>query len=941
MDSLVLDSIAKCVSGNPDSLALKTAEDSLKRLAAEPEYPRALLHIALAAHLPHSQRQLAALSLKAFIDTHWSSKSDRFEGPEPDETMKLWIKTNIIQSLAEPVTSIRVALLFQQLMDNLKSGHPDRVHGAMRVLAEFVRDDITDQQFPAVAPILLPELYAIFSNSAAFKPRIRAKAVIILRDFIDMIFMVKQEHPEVITNYLDPLLLVWIDGFKAVLSEEYSAENAPVKSEVISTIVKVTRGFPKQAGPHILPLMNLVWSDLLRFSDQYEREYILPHTNDFHGHSNDEIDSDGETLGLQAILLSLVEFAQLAIRKKSIQSVFLAPPTSPGQQPLLWQFVHLCLRYLRVTTEMEIAWESDMNQFIQDEEEDTLSFNMRVAIKEILIVLIDSYGIEALRALCACATDLFQQSQTQKSANVRSWWKGTEAALLAIGRVEAELIDAINGGAVQFDISSLFNTIVLDSFKSFEYPLLQGRALWFASQFAEILPKDLTTQYIQGAAAAIRRTSVNAAVRICALKAIRQFCDIVPKTELVSVQADVIEGILSLAPSATADTLSLLLEALIFVVKIDQAVTDRYEPAISSLIDLIASMATSLNPAFQERMFPNFVASLDPMALEQSPELVAVRSWSQPALYLKATESNANLQYSGPKTSMTLMATMIRKAPEPISPLYVQQLFPKVIQIVMTAKQSAIMQNGQEVIEMLVRRDFTSILNWTDGQTTGLSHIMQFISKLLTPSVSESSASFIGSLITRLIRKNPPELIPMIPSLLLSIIQRLESARMPTFVQTLVLVFAHLIQKQADACVEFLCKTGVKDRPAMNVLLNAWCDNFQDFHGAYAGKVSCTAMAKLFAFPDANLDGVLVRGDLIVSNDSDNYMVTTDDDTTDEDDADIQADPVFHLDLKEFIEDFVQTIAKSNLTALQQLSGFLKHDEQMRLQSILQSSASA
>lgn len=44
-----------------------------------------LLEILLEPSIDLSHRQLAALSLKGFIDTHWTAKSERFTGPEPSE----------------------------------------------------------------------------------------------------------------------------------------------------------------------------------------------------------------------------------------------------------------------------------------------------------------------------------------------------------------------------------------------------------------------------------------------------------------------------------------------------------------------------------------------------------------------------------------------------------------------------------------------------------------------------------------------------------------------------------------------------------------------------------------------------------------------------------------------------------------------------------------
>ncbi|KAL2916357.1 hypothetical protein HK105_204113 [Polyrhizophydium stewartii] len=1056
LDAALLAALSQCLS-DP-----RAGEDGLRQLAAQP------------------------VTLKSYMDSNWSPKSDRFVGPEPPEQIKTWVRANILQGLADPSTSIRVSLayavskiahldwpdswssLFDDLMACLRSGVASQVHGAMRVLAEFVRDDITDQQFPAVAPILLPELFAIFSNSQAFQPRIRAKAVVIMRDFIEMIFMVKEEHPDAVTNYLVPLLAMWMDAFKAVLAADYSVALLPIKNEVIrrlyfaaQTIVKIARGFPKQAAPHMAELMGLVWSDLVRFSEQYDADYIAPLAEDFHGHDGEQVDSDGEVLGLQPILFALIEFVQLAVRKKSLKTMFLsAPPAGsniPGaeQKSFLWQFISLSLRYMRITTEMEINWARDMNQFIQDDEDETLTFNMRVAIEEIFITLIDSYRHESLAALCEATTQMFQQCQQAHDAGVHSWWKGTEAALLALGRAQVELVDEIQEGKLSYDIGGLFNHVVLKAMGSFGHPFLQGRALWFASQFAEVLPKQLVSDYVQGAVMAVSQDGVEAAVRVCALKAIRKFASTMPQAELAPYQAQIIQGIIALSPSASDDSLALLMETLVFVVKasqrIDQAVTDSFEHAISTLVldvmsraasdlvmidtiqDLISTMAASKSTAFQERMLPHLAKGISQETLQQSPET----------------------------TTLTLIETMLRKVPDPFPSIYVTELFPRTVHLVLVAGDSALLQNGGEVIKLLVQRDFAGLSAWTDGTTSGIEYTMRFIAKLLDPAQSESAAVFVGELVTKLIQKarlracfctsilSPADttnridmwpqsgdaLLPVLPELLHAVVRRLESARMPTFVQTLVIVFAHLIQAQTETVVQFLCECTVNGKDGLSILVNAWCDNFQDFHGAYANKISCTALAKLLSSANPRLDTLEVRGDLIVPpaeqkrltrsmsktapdqytsvtfrakalqlllrehkhqielqnrkpkskmpdehildehgdwdedddddhdlddgediddedwDDEDNgggkagfdfsllsdFMFTTGDDEDEDeaDDADVAADPVFHLDLRVFIEQFVRDAAAHNPAGFNALAGSLNSAEQQRLHAIL------
>ena len=52
--------------------------------------------------------------------------------------------------------------LFDVLLHNLKAGSPDHVHGTMRLLSEFAAENLSEQNFLQVAPILIPELHRIF-----------------------------------------------------------------------------------------------------------------------------------------------------------------------------------------------------------------------------------------------------------------------------------------------------------------------------------------------------------------------------------------------------------------------------------------------------------------------------------------------------------------------------------------------------------------------------------------------------------------------------------------------------------------------------------------------------------------------------------------------------------------------------------------------------------
>ena len=368
------------------------------------DYALGLLEIALEPTLDPALRQLATLTLKSFVDTHWSSKGEKFVGPqEPPVEIKTLIKSKILKGLSDSSNKLRVACayliakiahhdwpetwetLFDELMALLKSGNSNSVHGAIRVLTEFIRDDISDQQFPYIAPVLLPELYSIFTNEQTYPSAIRARCLGIFRDFAEILFMIKEEHPEAVENYLFPILPSWMEAFKRTLSNgspNPTSEEIPLRNEVLRTLVKLARAFPRELSAYLVPFLEPIWAQLLGFSDQYVAEYVMM-DNDNDGH----VDSDGEVVGIESILFSMFEYIGLAARKKGLRSFMTSGQGAAGE--FLAQLVLILLKYMQITSDMESTWSADVNQFIQDDEEEALNYNVRIAVEELLQVSIN------------------------------------------------------------------------------------------------------------------------------------------------------------------------------------------------------------------------------------------------------------------------------------------------------------------------------------------------------------------------------------------------------------------------------------------------------------------------------------------------------------------------------------------------------------------------
>ncbi|KAI9007390.1 armadillo-type protein [Gaertneriomyces semiglobifer] len=850
----VLDTLAKCQQGNP-GLRMEGEMKLMEFAKGWPEYPQHLARIAVTPTAPPVPRQLAAITLKNYVESHWSVREEKFIGPVTPDPIKASVRDIVIEGLKDEDRKMRVLVaaivsriahvdfpeawpsFFDTLLSYIRSANTSHVHGALRVLSEFVRDDLTDTHFPHLAPALLPELRNIFGETKKYSPRDRARALGIFRDFAEIVYMVSSEHPDVIKNLIEPLLPTWLDAFHAVLaSTEITADALPVKNEVLRTLCKLTKEFPQPMSPYLRSFLDPIWTHLSTLQAQYLSDRVNP-VDDLSEGLHD-IDSDGETLGLEPLIYGLLEFVQLVARRKGVRDVFVKDGAK-GQEPteFLGMLVQCAIGYLQVTAEMEEAWMNDVNKFVQDSEEEAMIFNVRVAVEELLGTFVDTYPIATLQSLCHATQHQFEHANALRANGDRNWWKLHEASLLAIGKLGDDLIDAIRAHRIVFDMEGLFNNVVLVDMKSDEAPLLQGRALWFASRFAMILRPELVSQHMGAAVAALGAVGLNPAVKISALKAVRGFCVSVPVDTIKPFQAAMIEGVVALVGDCSDETMQLLIETLAEVVKADEEVTARYEDVLSDVLlkvwargaedFLMAEIVTDLfnvivaNPlmkvGLQRRIVPSIRTVLSVENVQSAPAVVA--------------------------TALNFMTLIAKYAPEPFPSEYVTEIFPQVVQILLTSDDHAILQNG-------------------------LDYIIKIIAKLIDPSVDESAAIFVGDLINKLIQKAGDRLVPVLPQLLSALANRLKDARMPSFIQQLVMVFVHLLNTQPQALViDFLATMDLDGRSGLEVVVNAWCDTFGDFHGFYNIKASAVAMTKVFAAGDGRVQGLMVKGDEIVTSD--------------------------------------------------------------------------
>ncbi|KAI9315923.1 armadillo-type protein [Dichotomocladium elegans] len=873
MDQAVFETLVNV--HNADGAIRSAAEKRLEELAASsPEFPVSLTRLTISREIPIPQRQLAALTLKAYVASHWSPRNDdTFKGPEPSPEYKKAVRELIIHGLTDPEKKIRVVSayvvskiahedfpedwpnLFDILLSYLKSNSADSVHGAMHVMLEMVKRDISIQQLPQIAPVLVPQLFTILTSDNVYSFRTRGRAVGIFNSCVEMLVALRDDNPQAADEYVGPILPQWIQAFHTILTHhvqgdvEKATEEYGLKMEVVKCISKLSGAFSKFIFNSLPQLLEPIWNDMYSLKDRYVAELVL----DSSDVAETFQDSDSNEIGFLQLLYVLFEFIEATCTKKAVRHLFV---NNGAPTPFFEQVLYVVIVYLQITQEQVETWLSNVNQYVADEDDYTFSFTARVAGWDLLAVLQETFPDPYAAALWAATQRHFTESNNARVAGDANWWKIQEACLCAMGRSADDMMQAIKDGSrnLRFDIKSLFDHVIIDSIRATGCPFLQGRALVFASELVDILPGELASEYVRVSAEALRSPESSIPVKISALRALNNYCQQLDPEFSAPQQMAIMECICQLLPEATEEALMLLLQSLCAVVKIKPEITAQYEQVLT----------TAVLDTWKRFPTDSIIASY---ILDIIEHFARIPQYA-PALYHRCLPFLDNVfKTTSDQTviasAIDILTAMIRYAQSPLPNEFTERMFPTVMQLGWNSTDEDVLQSVQECLKHYIIKDSNHIIQWNDGSgKSGLDYVVHFVAKLLQTSTSSQSL-FVGDLIVTLIQNAGHNIANVLPELLNAVLARLENADNQPFIQSLVMVFAHLIINQQDTVYQFLCNTAVNGKSGLEVLMKMWCDYFDSFSGYYRLKVSAIALSKVFLITDPRLQSLTVRGDIV------------------------------------------------------------------------------
>ena len=853
---------------SPDEQVRHLAEQDLKNLEVSDGFGVRLCLLTLNAGVDVSLRQLSSVVLKRHTEVHWCSNSEKFVIPEISDTSKAIIRELIPQALADGSSKVRGCVayaiatvahwdwpeswpgLVPALLANLSSGLSSLVHGSIRVFVELARD-ITEAQINEVLPALLPKLLEIFINSEVYTSRTRSRSINIFTTFIQLIHTISKEYIEAPHKLLFPILPSYMEAFYHFLTAQTKSNSElSLQREVYGCFKELLRDFPKQVLPFFDKILPTFWLCFIQSTQSYLKNVVFSSEA-----GEEEADSDGNQISLDSILFSQFGVWNALILFKRFHELL---------KGYLTDFIFHLITLIQVSEDTYLSWLNSVSQLVEDEESVLSSYSVRICSLDVIRMLEEEQSLaEPFTVAVHTAIEKHTISAKQaKEIGDPNWWKIMESCMLVYRHIISYCQEMKD-----YDTSSLISEIILPSLSS-DHPLLTGRTLWLTGHIIPLLPVEYINQFLELTAKGLSPNQ-HIFIRVFSALSTYQYANVLKGTPNQALLYPLIPGMIQCLGDLASvsleecDVLSDILEAL------NQCL--QYEGVLPEIIDqqiipVITSAFTKYNndphlgPVVEESfgLLANNPLCLKPLQEKFIPDSIKVISSFPiefPASMVSAT--------------MDILSKIIRASPPPLFSYFFETVFMTIVAATLRTDDNSILQSSGECICAFLATDAEGLVSWRDQEGTGgLHHAAKVIVHLLDPKHSEFSAVFVGKLIILLFRKVGALLGELTGVLLRAVISKLNVSYTPNVMQSLLLVFAFLVQTQLDFALDFLSglpsSTG---KPALDQIMGDWVQLQGTIYGSYDTKMSIVALSKVLTFgiqtQDPKLAAILVRGDEI------------------------------------------------------------------------------
>uniref|UniRef100_A0AAV1T7M1 Importin N-terminal domain-containing protein n=1 Tax=Peronospora matthiolae TaxID=2874970 RepID=A0AAV1T7M1_9STRA len=879
------------------------SEARLMELLRVPGFALQLVEFFCSVEASETQRHLAALLLKQLVTSYWTiiEEETRDGTYVVAEAEKTQVKHALVLALQQRLelfgpSKLQTALCLL-LVSIFERDWPDQwteilpaimtmisgqqvlpIDVAVRFLSLAGGHFSSDNCCELVTSVF-PHLQRLFVLRNEFSSGTRTRIARIVQSSLLMVGMEAQVGNNTAKKLLHENTTQWIALFLEELARPVqSVKEYSMKIQILTSLASFVREWPKEMTDLIPQIMPQIYGLMLHDAEAYDRDVVLSASGE-----DEDYDSDGEgaLIGRSAVIVAVFEFVRGAVQA----------PTKKTRHLIvagLADFVFVMIGYMQITVSQMESWQEDPNKYVADEDDESLAFNVRNAATDLLTELEAVLGRKAVVA----ALDAAQRRLKAENTNN---WRLQEAALLVVGCLATSTLDAVRRNATDItqllDLSAFLQTLFKVMNAGSQEIYLRARALWCASRLAKGMNQEMLDAFFQVAISGLEQGQV-LPVRMYACRAIGAIIrNDVGKARLQEATLAVVDRLTSLAEQSTHETLHISLETLVVVLQESDGLALESAQCVVSCF--LRHWTQHLNdPMISELTDGAFGALLQ---LDNTAVTEKVHEQVLPVMRSMLVQSVADLEGAGngiytAGSALTILRTLLRhsfastgtmaassadRATQQLAAQVVQQAFEPLVVVLGAIEDEKVLNSGSECLKWLVMFAVDPLMAYaTAAGSNGIDTILSVSAKLLSPAVSDMSATCVGGLITQILLKLGPSLpTATVQSILSAVCARLAATELPSLVQSLCMVFARLVHSHGSELLNVLeqlpppaALAGQAQAPNMlTFVFQTWIEKQQDFYGLYCIKVTMSALFKVVSWNDPRINSITVEGSAVDS----------------------------------------------------------------------------
>ena len=797
-----------------------------------------------------------------------------------------------------------IKILINKLNALIKSPDENQIDTIMRIFISVLK--FCDDRCAIITYEVLPVIINIFKASKNNQKN-REKCLIIISLLLNKLSYADGNDIDLLCKSLDTngLMENSISLFTSILVSNPKML-LDIKKWTIRILDILVRDMPIYSSKFFNLLIEPAWrlivlelnlySNSIVFNKEIEyteeEEITMEEENHVYEHGY-ESDDDEEIGGMEGLIMELIDFTVDLLKRNSVIEAL---------RPALFTFL-LCIKgYLLLPHNSIVLWKDNANLYISEEydeeninsvrsktlglireiskeiEDDALMNFVTLLIEELMKgINLDSYK-EVIKLDDYNLVTPYLQKLNKDKLYVKM---RQESNLLILGSISDDLFRLKESQVLsQKETENLLNFLLNLIKNENENEILVGRTIWCLSKLLCLVRNDIN--YLTKIFDSVSQTLINKksdlSIQLVSAQCISIICQrlISQKKEIQSkfITKDY-DALIELLNKVNEDTRFIPIENLLYLTKLSKE-NSLYIP-LHHLTPVLKIYAENFNDTYvgpkilelikiwceDKKSAHCLIDKFIPIAIKVFEDFYK-KNIGKTDEEFEEVKNTVMTEHSNPdiKTSSDMLPNLIdiicmlikycNENKDANNLMWITLIVKSLCDILLLSNDVTILQHGCSLLRFYIALCKDIIIKQNQVPL-----LLKVIDHYLDMSLYENSMLYLGNVICQFFFHIENKIIP---SLLENIVKRIYKAKMPSIVQSLILVYSRFIVKYPIDTLNFLISIQVENRVGLKVLIDKWLLHQPLFRGKYFKNISIKALSVLYSMKNSIVESLMVIG---------------------------------------------------------------------------------